>query len=502
MEINKVAIYLRKSRQEEGMSDKETLYKHRGELVALVESNDWNYDIYQEVGTSQNIKFRTEFSKLLERIKSGLYDAIVVIDLARISRGSESMVIFETFKERNIKIITPSKIYDLNNESDEMLIEAESFGNRLEYRFIKRRLNEGKKRSARLGQWSNGTTPIGYDYDRNTKKLTINEDEAKIIRLIYRLYLDGKSMQDISFELNRRGIKTRRNAFYHEATIGRILRNEVYIGTIIYGKTEGSGHKNKKTKPLRLRDESEWIRVENAHQPIIDRKIFNDVQYQMSKRNVIPDRAKQGVFTTSGIMYCGKCKKMISYRRRTLADDKEVAYIHSCRKPDEFGNRCDNKSSRLEPVLSAIYEHVMQYENQLFSMDNKLINKESIRRIKNEMSVLQGEIKRINSSFSRIKKLYIEGMINEEEMKQESSKMNKKLKNKKNEYRTLENKLSKKSNEANEIKIKNIEKLKDRMNPDNPNPFDNEVNRILRELIHKIYYERNGDEIELNIEFL
>ncbi|TRM10349.1 hypothetical protein FH966_00665 [Lentibacillus cibarius] len=497
--IEKVAIYLRKSRQEEGMSDEETLHKHRKELVDLVESKGWQYDIFQEVGTSQDIEYRPEFSKLMERIKAGYYSAVVAIELSRISRGSESLVIVEKFQERNVIIVTPNKTYDPNNESDKTLIEAELFGSRLEYQFIKKRLNEGKKRSARMGQWTNGVAPIGYRYNRDTKKLEIREDESETIRLIYDLYLDGQSQHEIGFELNRRGITTRNGAFYQSATIGRILRNPVYIGSVVYGKSEGSGHLHKKSKPLQFKDESKWIRVDDAHPAIVGKEQFNEVQRQLKKRDKIPSRAKAGTFTTSGLLKCGKCGGSLPYRRRKLASGNYVVYVHSCGHMDVYGNRCTNSGIRLDFILKHVKNEVDRYENELTSnrTDGQEVTKNRIQR---KINGLKKEIDNMNGAFDRIKKLFINGMIDENEMNEEAESVRNKLDAKNYELREARREYDEVSDESNHLKLQRIAKLKEHF--DEMNPESKKANELLKELIERITFEREGNQINIDVEFL
>ncbi|MDM5155671.1 recombinase family protein [Bacillus sp. DX1.1] len=86
-------------------------------------------------------------------------------------------------------------------------------------------------------------------------------------------------MMEIAFSLNREKILTNKNAFWSEISIQRLLTNETYLGKIIYGKTKGSGHKNKNTSPLFHKEKNNWIIVENAHIPLISQENYTMWNY-------------------------------------------------------------------------------------------------------------------------------------------------------------------------------------------------------------------------------
>lgn len=499
--IKYVAIYLRKSRNEEGVDDDEVLLKHRNQLLHFVEENKFKYDMFQEIGSSDTIEFRPEFSRLLERIKTGVYDAVVAIDLDRITRGDsyEYGYIKRVFAEGRTLILTPyGEVIDLSDEMNIMNDMKATLG-RYEYLQTKKRFKEGKIRSARLGRWVNGTPPIGYDYDKNTKRLVIDEHYAEMVRMIFDLYVnEGFSLQDIGFELNRKGYKGRRGGYFQEIQISRMLQNETYIGNIVFGKSEGSGHKNKKTKPLQAKSEDEWIRVEDTHEPIVDRDIFEKAAVKLAKKQKIPRKARQEVFTLSGLVRCGRCNSIMRLMSKRLATGTMALYVRKCQHADPFGTRCQCSGCNSEIILRALKQHLEDYRNNLLNASS-VVDEDSRKRIQMKVNQAKEEVKRLEAGVDRIKSLFIDGFIDKNEMEQRTDDQNKKLDVARRELRSIEFELKQASNDTVDKKIELVEKIASQL--DVTNPFDPSLNKLLRELVDCIHYDRSGNDIRINVEF-
>ena len=143
----KIAVYLRKSRsdrQEEPVS--ETLSRHRETLFQLArERGDEIAVVYEEVVSGDSLAARPEMLRLLQDVEAGLYEGVYCMDIDRLGRGGmrEQGLILDTFKSSGTCILTPRKVYDLNDEIDEEYTEFETFLARRELKLIKRRLQRG-----------------------------------------------------------------------------------------------------------------------------------------------------------------------------------------------------------------------------------------------------------------------------------------------------------------------------------------------------------------------
>lgn len=497
--IEFVAIYLRKSRDEEGT---DALAKHRKQLIEFAEAEEWNYRLYEEIGTSQDIKYRPKFSGLLDKVEAGEFDAVVCVDFDRITRSTlkEYGQIQEIFAESETLIITPYETFDFTDETKELSNDMQAVLGRHEYIQIKKRLREGKKRSARAGHWVNGKAPIGYKYNKETKRLDIVEDQAKQVRLIFDLYIDGKSLQEIGFEMNRRGFLTSDSKYYQVNKVQRILKNHAYIGWIVYGKTEGSGHKNKKTKRLRNKDQSDWIVTEDAHPPIITKEDFDKVQSIMSRRQKVPHKARENRFTLSGLMRCNRCGSTLRFTTKKLATRGQVLYLRKCQHPEPFGERCKNSGCDSLIILDALKDELDRYKDDL-TKNRKKGEDDTKRRIERTIESYEVEIDKLQGGLERIKTLFIEGLIERDEMKDRSEDHTKKLDEAKANLREVRKELNHVSSETNELKIKRIKKLQE--TTDIMNPFDSSLNHMLREIVDVIYYEKDDQgNINIDIRFM
>lgn len=234
--IKKVAIYSRKSRPDE---TDEVLQRQLAFLVDKCVENNWEFEVFQEVGSSQDIN-RPELNKMLEKVQAFHYDAIVVTDQDRLSRTTIGFAqIKEVLTNYGVQVVTSSKIYDYSTQEDDLMSDMQSIVAKQEYLNIKKRLVRGKRQSAKEGNWVGGKTPVGYFYDHKTKKLTPDEN-APVIKRIFDLYLSGSSSTDIERIFDLEGTLTPTGSKWNKARISVVLANPVYKGTVIYGKTKVS----------------------------------------------------------------------------------------------------------------------------------------------------------------------------------------------------------------------------------------------------------------------
>jgi DNA invertase Pin-like site-specific DNA recombinase len=158
--IKDVAIYLRLSRGEL----ENDIENHRLRLTDICKKQKLNFKEFKEIGTSDSIQDRPNFIQMFNEIKEGLFDAIAIMDIDCLGRGDDEDwgKIDKILKEKEILIITPDKIYDLENEEDEFHFDVKKFFARLEYKQITKRLRRGKILEAKRGKWTNGKPPFPY----------------------------------------------------------------------------------------------------------------------------------------------------------------------------------------------------------------------------------------------------------------------------------------------------------------------------------------------------
>ena len=229
-------MYLRKSRMDtdyEEISITETLSRHRITLEKLCKSKRLHVDeVLEEVVSGESLTARPEMMRLLEMVSTGAYAGVVCMDIERLSRGSsmESGYIMQILQVNGCKIVTPGKIYDLQNESDEQFTDMKFMFSRYELKTITKRLVRGRNQSASEGKFMGSMAPYGYRaYKLPGEKgnsLMVIPEEASVVRMIFGMYgLQGMGYNAIAYRLNDMHIPARKGQ-WSQTSVANILTNE------------------------------------------------------------------------------------------------------------------------------------------------------------------------------------------------------------------------------------------------------------------------------------
>lgn len=201
---------------------------------------------------------------------------------------------------------------------------------------------KGLKENALTCRHTGGTPCLGYDVDKNTLKLVVNDFEAEAVKLIFKRYLEGAGYISIIKELNERGYKTKRGAAFGKNSLYEILRNEKYTGTYIYNLT-ASKNANGKFNRHKSKPEDEVIRVEGGVPQIISKEDFEKVQQKMKERQrkTATFKAKQQ-YLLSGKIVCGECGCSYAGNSRRPGPSHPLYISYRCTKQN--GKiKCGNK---------------------------------------------------------------------------------------------------------------------------------------------------------------
>ena len=381
------AIYLRKSRADveaEARGEGETLARHRTALWALAERRGLNVvREYAELVTGDSIAARPQMQALLDDVKRGLYDGVIVNDVDRLGRGDsiDQEIIKYTFISGHCIIITPARDINPASPSDEDMLDFSLFMARFEYRKIAQRLTVGRTRSAQAGNYIATRPPYGYKRSsENHLKLELDESKADIVRMIYNMYMSGDyGVLTIAKKLNEMGIRSATDSEWSRGSVKNILRNKAYIGCTIWARkvtvnTIENGIRQKK------RIDAEPIIVENTHPAIIDKETFDVIQNRFESNMFPPsvNRSKELVNPLAGLVFCSVCGKPIINRGWRGKSKDEL--MLSCVTPG-----CTTSSTRVSVVIEqlieilngwcALYEPIMPSKPKS-KPNNALIEKE------------------------------------------------------------------------------------------------------------------------------
>ncbi len=311
---SRAALYLRKSRMDsDAESIDETLARHEDTLMKLAEKLSLNIvRVYKEVVSGDGLFTRPEMLRLLSDIENDSLSAVCCMDIDRLGRSSQKDggIILETFQEHGVRIITPSKTYDLSDELDEQSVEMQSFIARQELKSIKRRLRRGLYKTLESGGHV-AEPPYGYRrvYIEKKPTLEIQEDEAAVVRSVFDMYVNqGLGSQTIADRLNAAGIKPRKSDRFSRTTIQFYLKNPVYTGKIVWNRTRRIKKKSFTDKnKYAPNPESEWIISEGLHPAIISRELFEKARRIRETRSHPPAPRDTIRNPFAGLIFCQNC---------------------------------------------------------------------------------------------------------------------------------------------------------------------------------------------------
>ena len=296
----------------------------------------------------------------------------------------------DAFKENKMKIITPLKTYDLENEMDEELTEFKTFFSRRELKTINRRMQGGRVRSVEEGNYIATNPPYGYDisFIKKSRTLKKNEFESKTVgKLIFKLYIEGNGASFIANELNTLGYKTKLANNFSPSSVLTIIKNPVYIGKIAWKRKDIKKSKTPgKVKDTKLRDKSEWIIADGKHEAIIDIKTWNLAQEILKGRYHIPYQlANAPVNPFAGLITCGICGKKMVMRNVRGINRLMCTY------------KCGNKSYKFKPIEEECLKSLKSYLTNYTATIKNETSEDDIDIYSNQISMLKKELTTLNN---------------------------------------------------------------------------------------------------------
>ena len=238
-ESKKACVYTRVSTVEQvdgySIEEQERMGK------AAIESKAWEYvGTYSDPGVTGRTMARPGLQAMLSDIQEGKIEAVVIWKLDRLSRKQrDTLTIIEDYLMKNdVTLLSLNETLDTGTSWGRAMIGILSSFNQMESENIQMRTEMGRKAKAREGGYAGGKPPIGYKAIEG--KLVIVPEEAEVVRLVFQLRKNGKTLMGIAEELNNRGYKTKSGKAFLHSAIQTILNNEeTYKGIYRYGKEGG-----------------------------------------------------------------------------------------------------------------------------------------------------------------------------------------------------------------------------------------------------------------------
>ncbi len=384
---------------------------------------------------------RPAFLEMMELIKSGAANCVIVKDLSRLGReyietGRYLRRVFPAYGVRFIAI--NDNVDTLNDEPDDLTVSVKNIINEAYSRDISVKTRSALDIKRRSGDFVGAFTVYGYlkTGDKH-KSLTVDPFAANVVRDIFRKRLDGFSAYHIAEELNKAGILSplaykrseglpyakggyadTEECKWSATTILRILSDEIYTGTMVQGKQTTPHFKLKERE---LKPSEDWVRVENTHEAIIDKADFDLVQ-RLKGLDTRTSPQSDKVYLFSGVLICGCCGGRMT-RKINRSNGREYIYYY-CPTGKKGGCKSSSmiKESELtECVQSSLKAHinsVVSLNSVITSISRERINQGLVQEYTGYIKSNEEQLTRVEKFKQNLYESLVSGALSKEEFLQ------------------------------------------------------------------------------------
>lgn len=434
-------LYLRLSRDDGDKEESGSITGQRELLRDYISQHPElrEYAIRIDDGFSGSTFERPGFQKMIEDVKAGRTDCIVVKDLSRFGRNylDAGEYIEKIFPFLGVRFIAVNDNYDSLGEkksSDDLIIPFKNLINEAYCRDISMKIRSQLEIKRKNGQFLGSFAAFGYLKDEQDKnKLVVDQYAADIVRDIFKWKLEGISPQDIADALNKLGIlspmeykrslgmkyttsfKTSAKAAWSAGTVIRILKNPIYTGVLIQGKETTPSYKVHKRI---AKDKSEWTVIEDSHEAIISGIDFDSVQKVLkcdTRRS--PDDKAVGLF--SGMLFCGDCGASMIRKTVPAGEKKYVYYVCSAHKQDKSCSPHRMRDTALEEIiLDSLRQHIREVVNMselLNITDTAPLRNAQAQKVQRQLDKKREEYEKLQKLLMSLYENLTDGVIDREE---------------------------------------------------------------------------------------
>ena len=436
----KAGLYARLSHEKEENIERGTIETQMELMKNYVKDHEdivIEEEYYDASFTGTNFE-RPDFKRMLEDAKTGRINCIIVKDLSRLGRNYVEMgnYIERVFPFLNVRFIAVTDDFDSFRPGTDLMMPLKNIVNEFYAKDISKKVSTAHRRKWTTDEYMCGFAPYGYLKSKTEKnRIVVDEATAENVRLIYKLFLEGKGYTPIAKYLNEQGIMSplmylkslgyqqnvKTNGVWTKTTVKSILTNQAYIGSAVHGKVVIEKYNN---IPLHATDPSEWVIVENTHEPLVDKETFEKAQERVEE---ISDAYFAKEFTKhppneknllKGKIVCGDCGKGMRLSPRTTK-----SYVYFCGTfSDGINPACSRHKIDQEDVNKAVFAQISNHMR--CCIDALRVIRELNARssglkkydvYEKAITRQRRELEKVNRKFSELYGDYSEHLINESE---------------------------------------------------------------------------------------
>lgn len=442
--------------------------------MSLLASN-----IYLDNGISgKKADKRPEFMKMIGMAKSKEhpFDVILVWKFSRFARNQEESIVYKSLLKKNhVEVVSVSE--PLVDGPFGTLIERiiewmdEYYSIRLSGEVLR-----GMTEKALRGGYQS-SLPLGYRMNKDTGIPYISDDEAIIVKRIYKDYIAGHSYLEIARELNSLGYRTKRGSTYEGRTVEYILSNPFYYGAVRWNRQKHDDHT--------IKSVSDWIIAEGKHESLIDKDTWDEVQHLIALRSR-PYKARAAGHMKhwlGGIVKCSDCGASLmaglNATRYQCGNYNKGKCLHS-----HF-----IKTAALE---KAVYESLERVLNGSIELHYEL-KKSSNEPEEDSKSILLGQLSKLEDKEARIKQAYRDGIDTIEEYKENKQLLKDERESLSAKLQSLKDTLSDKDDTA--AMLNNISNVLDIIKDASKDTLTRA--NAIRSIVDHFVYDKEKDKLEV-----
>lgn len=434
-------LYLRLSRDDGDKEESNSITGQRELLRDYISQRPElrEYAVRVDDGFSGSTFERPSFQQMIEDVKAGRTDCIIVKDLSRFGRNylDAGEYIEKIFPFLGVRFIAVNDNYDSLGDkkaSDDLIIPFKNLINEAYCRDISVKIRSQLEIKRKNGQFLGSFAAFGYLKDeQNKNKLVVDQYAADIVRDIFKWKLEGVSPQDIADALNKLGVlspmeykrslgmkfttsfKTNAKALWSAGTVIRILKNPIYTGVLVQGKETTPSYKVHKRI---TKDESEWTVIEDSHEAIISKIDFDSIQ-KVLKCDTRRSPGGKAVGLFSGMVFCGDCGASMVRKTVPAGNKKYVYYICSAYKQDKSCSPHRMRDIALEEiVLDSLKQHirdVVDMSELLAITDTAPLRTAQAQKVQRQLDKKRAEYEKLQKLLMSLYENLADGIIDKEE---------------------------------------------------------------------------------------
>lgn len=449
--VFRTAIYLRLSVEDNGKKDAESLENQDALLREYVAARPYLTlsEVYSDNGYTGTDFDRPGFQRMLDDVRAGKIDCIVVKDLSRLGRNyvESGNLLEKVFPFLGVRFIAVNDNYDSESlsSSEELGASLKNLINDIYAKDISRKSSTALKAKRLRGEYMGSYAPYGYLKDPTNKNHLVPDPETvDAVKKIFSLRAEGNGIGTIARVLNERGIPSpgrlrfERGIYTNNNQRGRdlpwnrhvlsdILKNVVYLGHLAQGR---SGSALYRGIPFHRTKEEEWDVAENTHEPIIDRVLWDRVQ-EVNDQSTKKFKNEYGKYTDlpkrqnpyGSLLRCADCGRVLKQVHSYHHNGKKVYFNYKCPENIELGdNACPKKSIRANDLDTAVLAIIRQ-QMDLF-LDTQKVLQECLAKTKTkapqkapveQIRAIRQEIDKRKGQCADLYTDYKDGILSQEE---------------------------------------------------------------------------------------